>query len=53
MVLYISLPEIQYCLISHLFLHTTLGYIMPEKFSIDIDTQLDWDIAQFLMRREL
>ena len=36
-----------------LFSPSTLGYIMPEKYSIDIDTQLDWDIAQFLMKREL
>ena len=36
-----------------LFSSSTLGYIMPEKYSIDIDTQLDWDIAQFLMKREL
>ena len=36
-----------------LFSPSTLGYIMPEKYSIDIDTQLDWDIAQFLMKQEL
>ena len=29
----------------------TIGYIMPEEYSIDIDTQLDWDIAEFLMTK--
>ena len=36
-----------------LFSPSTLGYIMPQKYSIDIDTELDWDIAQFLMKKEL
>ncbi|MDC3170839.1 acylneuraminate cytidylyltransferase family protein [Prochlorococcus sp. AH-716-E13] len=27
----------------------TIGYIMPEEFSIDIDTPLDWVIAEHLM----
>ena len=31
----------------------TVGYIMPEEFSIDIDTQLDWEIAEFLMTQKL
>ena len=31
------------------FSQSTVGYIMPERYSIDIDTQLDWDIAEFLM----
>lgn len=31
----------------------TIGYIMPEEYSIDIDTQLDWDIAEFLMTKML
>ena len=31
----------------------TIGYIMPEEYSIDIDTQLDWDIAEFLMSKML
>ena len=35
------------------FTSKTVGYIMPEKYSIDIDTQLDWDIAEFLMKRSL
>ena len=30
----------------------TIGYIMPEKFSIDIDTPLDWEIAEYFMRKE-
>lgn len=29
----------------------TVGYIMPEEYSIDIDTPLDWDIAEFLMKK--
>ena len=36
-----------------LFTSDTVGYIMPEKYSIDIDTQLDWEIAEFLMKRSL
>ena len=31
------------------FSSKTVGYVMPERYSIDIDTQLDWDIAEFLM----
>lgn len=31
----------------------TVGYIMPEKFSIDIDTPFDWIIAEFLMENYL
>ena len=27
----------------------TVGYIMPEEYSIDIDTPFDWMIAEFLM----
>ena len=27
----------------------TVGYIMPEQYSIDIDTSFDWMIAEFLM----
>ena len=33
--------------------NTTVGYIMPEQFSIDIDTQLDWDFAEYLMKKSL
>ena len=29
----------------------TVGYIMPEEYSIDIDTPFDWMIAEFLMGR--
>ena len=29
----------------------TVGYIMPEEYSIDIDTPLDWDIGEFLMKK--
>ena len=29
----------------------TIGYIMPEEYSIDIDTQFDWDIAEFLITK--
>ena len=31
----------------------TIGYIMPKEYSIDIDTQLDWEIAEFLMTKLL
>ncbi len=31
----------------------TVGYIMPEEYSIDIDTSFDWMIAEFLMERLL
>ena len=33
------------------FSSNTTGYIMPEEYSIDIDTQLDWEIAEFLMKK--
>ena len=29
--------------------HDTVGYIMPEEYSIDIDTPFDWMIAEYLM----
>ena len=32
---------------------STIGYIMPEKYSIDIDNDFDWDIAEFLMSKML
>ena len=35
------------------FSNNTIGYIMPEEISIDIDTPLDWEIAEFLMAKEL
>ena len=35
------------------FTSKTIGYIMPAEYSIDIDTQLDWDFAEFLMRKLL
>ena len=31
----------------------TVGYIMPERYSIDIDTQFDWEIAEYLMSKML
>jgi CMP-N,N'-diacetyllegionaminic acid synthase len=34
-----------------LFLESTGLYVMPEERSIDIDTQLDFDFVEFLMRR--
>ncbi len=35
------------------FNQDTIGYVMPEKFSIDIDSQLDWEIAELLMKKNL
>mgnify|MGYP001193959531 CR=1 FL=1 len=31
----------------------TIGYVMPSEYSIDIDTQLDWEIAETLMTKLL
>ena len=31
--------------------NSTIGYIMSEESSIDIDTHLDWEIAEFLMKK--
>ena len=36
-----------------LFSSRTIGYVMPEEYSIDIDTPLDWEIAEFLMKKLL
>ena len=36
-----------------LFSPSTIGYVMPEEYSIDIDTNLDWEIAEFLMNKLL
>ena len=30
---------------------STIGYVMPSEYSIDIDTELDWEIAEFLMSK--
>ena len=30
----------------------TLGYVMPPERSADIDTPLDWDWVEFLMKKE-
>ena len=35
------------------FSPNTIGYVMPEEYSIDIDTPLDWEIAEFLMKKLL
>ena len=35
------------------FTSNTTGYLMPPEYSIDIDTQFDWDIAEFLMKKLL
>ena len=29
----------------------TVGYIMSDEYSVDIDTQLDWEFAEFLMHK--
>ena len=31
--------------------NSTIGYIMSEESSIDIDTPLDWDIAEYLISK--
>ncbi len=33
------------------FSPSTVGYIMSQKHSIDIDSPLDWEIAEYLMRK--
>ena len=30
---------------------STIGYVMPEEYSIDIDNQFDWDIAEYLISK--
>ena len=32
---------------------STIGYVMPEEYSIDIDNQFDWDLAEYLMSKFL
>ena len=32
---------------------STIGYIMPVERSVDIDTQLDWEWGEFLLKRNL
>ncbi len=29
----------------------TIGYVMSDKYSFDIDTQLDWELAEFIMKK--
>ena len=36
----------------NLFSKNTSLYIMPEERSIDIDSQLDWDIVEYLIKRK-
>ena len=31
--------------------NSTIGYIMSEESSIDIDTHLDWEIAEYIMKK--
>ena len=35
------------------FSSETLGYVMPPERSIDIDTLLDWEWAEFLMKKRI
>lgn len=35
------------------FSRSTVGYVMSEEYSIDIDTPLDWEIAEYLMKNLL
>lgn len=35
------------------FLKNTYAYIMPRERSIDIDTQLDFDFAEFILRKQI
>lgn len=37
---------------NNLFTKKTSLYIMPEERSVDIDSQLDWDIVEFLIRKK-
>ena len=32
--------------------HDTVGYVMPVQRSVDIDTPLDWQWAEFLMDKQ-
>jgi len=34
------------------FSNETVGYVMPQYRSVDIDTQIDWDWAEFLINKE-
>lgn len=33
------------------FSNSTIGYEMSEEYSLDIDSQIDWDIAEYIMRK--
>ena len=34
-----------------LFTNKTSLYVMPEERSVDIDTELDWDFVEFLVKK--
>jgi CMP-N-acetylneuraminic acid synthetase len=47
------LAEIQWLKRTKTLIHdTTLGYVMPTERSIDLDTELDWDWAEFLLEKQ-
>ena len=47
------LAEVEWLKRTKTLIHdTTLGYVMPTERSTDLDTELDWDWAEFLLERK-
>ena len=47
------LAEVEWLTRTRSLIHnTTLGYVMPAERSIDLDTELDWDWAEFLLEKQ-
>lgn len=47
------LAEVEWLKRTKTLIHdTTLGYVMPTERSTDLDTELDWDWAEFLLERQ-